>query len=208
MTVRRCTSTAALAGAVAALIAGALVLWLSTGPSGHAATAQQLQGTTVTVQGKAISWDDNATCATHRGSFVAPSQTAGFGTAPPAGGALESLPFLACVLSNSPWNVDAVATPLTNEDASASIPANHLRLSARGLMPGFFDPADPSPAPVSAECDRAITSGCDLGTTRRIVAAAEPSPHSSGFLYVYQLDVPGDTPGGVYNGLVTFTASN
>jgi hypothetical protein len=208
MTVRRCASTATLAGAVAALIAGALVLWLSTGPAGHAATAVQEQGTNVSVQGKAISWEDNAACATHRLSYVAPSQTAFFGSSPPGGGTLESLPFLACVLSNAAWSVDAVATPLTNNDASASIPADRLRLYARGITQPLFDPADPTPASISADCELGTVSGCDLGTTRGIVTSAQPSPQTSGFVYSYQLDVPGSAPSGTYNGSVTFTASN
>ncbi len=208
MTVRSHASTAALVGAVVMLIAGALALWLSTGPAGHAASADQIQGTTVTVQGKAISWDDNAACANYRGGWLAPSQTAAFGTSPPAGGILESAPFLACVLSNATWNVDAEATPLTTGDASASIPANHLRLYAGGIQePNFSPEVDPSPAPITAEC-QVLSSGCNLGATQRIVAGAQPSPQTSGFYYSYQLDVPGSAPSGTYNGLVTFTASN
>jgi hypothetical protein len=209
MTIRSSpASTAALVGAVAALIAGALVLWLSVAPAGHAASADQFQETTVTVQGKAISWDDNAACANYRGDWFAPSQPAGFGTSPPAGGTVESSPFLACVLSNATWNVDAVATPLTTSDASASIPADHLRLYAGAIEEPNFSPfADPSPAPIAAEC-HVLSSGCNLGAIQRIVAGAQPSPQTSGFYYSYKLDVPGSAPSGTYNGLVTFTASN
>jgi hypothetical protein len=209
MTVRSFASTAALVGAVAALIAGAIVLWLSTGPPGHAASADQLQGTTVTVQGKAISWNDNAACAEHRPSWFAPSETASFGSSPPGGGSLHSGGFLACVMSNAMWNVDAVASALTTPDGSASIGADRMWLYAEGLTETRFPGSgDPSPAPISTECDINISVGCNLGTTQPVVVGAQPSPASSGFLYSYRLEVPGSAPSGTYNGLVTFTASN
>jgi hypothetical protein len=208
MTVRSYASTAALVGAVAALIAGALALWLSTGESGHAATAPQEQGTTVTVQGKAISWDDNAQCAALGATslFPSPAATADFGASPPGSGSIVSSTFLGCVLSNAVWSVDAVATDLTS--GTESIPAANMQLRARGIdatYPGF---EDPSPAPITATCDVTLVVGCSLGTAQTVVDGAQPSPASSGFLYSYVLDVPGSAPSGTYNGSVTFTASN
>ncbi len=44
MTIMSYARTAALAGAVLALIAGALALWLSTGPSGHAEWRNRCKG--------------------------------------------------------------------------------------------------------------------------------------------------------------------
>lgn len=210
MTVRTYASTAALAGAVAALIAGALALWLSTGPSGHAASAVQEQGTTVTVQGKAISWEDNANCTELRAinGWPSPAVAASFGSSPPGGGQLLSQMFLGCVLSNSTWNVEALATDLTNTDGSDSIPAANLRLQARGLSEATFGLGDPIPAPIDADCDAVVGTFCSLGTTKTVVSGAAPSPDSSGFLYAYSLDVPATVPSGTYNGSVTFTASN
>jgi hypothetical protein len=209
MTVRSFVSTAALAGAVAALIAGALALWLSTGPSGHAATATQEQGTTVTVQGKAISWDDNAGCADVRADsgLPSPAVAANFGSSPPGGGQLVSQMFLGCVLSNSTWNVEALATDLTN--GPDSIPAANLSLRAQRLSPASYSGfGDPNPAPIDPGCDSEAAVDCSLGTTKTVVQGAAPSPEATGFVYLYRLDVPGSAPSGTYNGSVTFTASN
>jgi hypothetical protein len=212
MTVRKFASGAALAGAVATLIAGALALWLSTGSSGHAAIATQEQGTTVTVQGKAISWEDNSQCGALRANHGLPSPAVGanFGSSPPGGGLLGSQLFLGCVLSNSTWNVEALATNLTNTDGSGeSIPAGNLTLRAQSLTPTTgFEPSDPVPAPINPDCDAELFVSCSLGTTRTVVSGATPSPGASGFMYLYQLAVPGSAPSGTYNGSVTFTASN
>jgi hypothetical protein len=212
MTVRTHPSTAALVGAVAALIAGALVLWLSTGSSGHAATATQEQGTTVAVQGKAISWEDNGACTTLRAAgWPSPSTPANFGSSPPGGGRRTSPTFLGCVLSNATWSVEAVATDLTNTDGSGSmIPAANLSLRAEGLGPSYadFGGADPVPAPIDPACDSILSIGCSLGAPKTVVSGAAPSPQASGFAYGYELDVPGSAPSGIYNGSVTFTASN
>ena len=210
MTIRSYARTTAFAGAVAALIAGALALLLSTGPPGHAASAPQEQGTIVTVQGKAISWEDNGNCgadlrsATGRGSA---SEVANFGSSPPGGGFLVSSGFVGCVKSNATWNVDALASALTS--AADSIPATNMWLQAAGIsesvFPGF---GDPSPAPIAPVCDRAGASFCNIGSTQPVVVGASPSPGSSGFAYGYQLEVPGSAPAGTYTGNVTFTASN
>src|SRR5215210_1702834 len=173
MTVRSYPSTAALAGAVAALIAGALALWLSTGPSGHAASAVQEQGTTVSVQGKAISWEDNAGCADVRANFGWPSPTvaAHFGSSPPGGGQLFSQVFLGCVLSNSTWSVEALASDLTN--GPDSIPAANLWLRAQRLSPASYSGfGDPNPAPIDPGCDAEAAVDCSLGTTKTVVQGA------------------------------------
>jgi hypothetical protein len=198
-----------LVGLVASLVVGALVLWLSSGPAGHADVEDQVQGTTVSVQGKAISWEDNARCGALRESFGYPSPAvaADFGSSPPGGGQLGSAAFLGCVLSNATWNVEALASPLTS--GAESIPAANLTLQALSLneatFPGF---GDTSPAPIDPACDGFVSVGCGLGTTQTVVTGAQPSPESSGFYYTYRLDVPGSAPSGVYTGSVTFTASN
>lgn len=209
MNVRSYASTAALVGAVAALIAGALVLWLSTGGAGHAATATQEQGTTVFVQGKQISWDDNGACAENRVNhgWPSPAVAANFGTSPPGGGLLTGQLFLGCVLSNSTWNVDALATDLASMDATTGIPAANLTMRAEGLT-AAHGVGDPAPAPINPDCDSALAHACSLGTTQTIVSGASPSPDTSGFVYLYQLAVPGTASSGTYNGSVTLTASN
>jgi hypothetical protein len=219
MTIGSYTRIAALAGAAAALIAGAVALWLSTGPSSQAASAPQVQGTTVSVPGKTISWTANGFCEVVRNTVVGgltypgPNVTADFGVAPPGGGTLGTGDFTGCVNSNATWNVDAVATPLTSPtDADAdgfpdSIPAANLQLKAQGLTNvGGVAGSDPSPAPITPGC--AGAAACSLGVSRPIVVGAAPSPQSSGFLYSYVLDVPASAPSGTYTGSVTFTASN
>lgn len=209
MTLRSYTRIAALAGAVAALIAGALALWLSTGPSGHAASVPEFQGTTVTVQGKEISWGAGGQCDRLRSDLglPAPAITANFGVSPPGGGAVSSQPFSGCVTSNATWSVEALATALTS--GADSIPADRVNLTAAGLSDSLFPGyGDPSPAPIAPDCDDSIGAYCSLGTTRTVVVGAAPSPQSSGFVYSYRLDVPGSAPAGTYTGSVTLTASN
>jgi hypothetical protein len=194
---------------VVGLISGALALWLSAAAPGHAETANQVQGTVVSVQGKAISWEDNAACGAQRSAgFPPPSATADFGQSPPGGGLRVSAWFLGCVLSNAPWSVDAVATNLVTADASASIPAANLSLAARGIDESFPEPRDPVPAPIAQACDDFSGGDCSLGSTQPVVVGARSSPDASGFLYFYRLHVPGSAPTGTYSGSVTFTASN
>jgi hypothetical protein len=208
MTIRSYALRAVL---VSVLVGGALALWLSAAAPGHAETSNQVQGTVVSVQGKAISWDDNAQCgALHAAQgWPSPALTAGFGSSPPGGGSLHSIPFLGCVTSNATWHVDAVASALTPADASSSIPGANVHLYAEGLTESRFSGfGDPSPAPIAPECDVYTSPGCSLGTTRPIVVGAQPTPASSGFFYSYRLDGPGSAPSGTYTGSVTFTASN
>ncbi|HZK15858.1 MAG TPA: hypothetical protein VFC52_04660 [Solirubrobacterales bacterium] len=184
----------------------AFALWLSSGPAGHAATAEQTQGTNVQVQGKEISWASNGECTN---SPQVSFSTADFGASPPGGGDLIWPPEpgtfqIACVLSNATWNIDAVATDLTalNEPNSA-IPSTNLALTAGGLA---F--ADSSPAPISQECDAVQQFYCDLTNSRSVVLGASPSPNASGFYFGYRLTVPPATAPETYTGSVTFTASN
>ena len=210
-------------GRRAALIAGALALWLSAGQPSEAATAPQVQGTTISVPGKAISWAANGQCAVLRDfsdpntpPVPGPDVTADFGASPPGGGLAVTGMFSGCVNSNATWNVDAVATPLTSpldsdgDGLLDSIQATNMALKAFPLDgtswggPGVAN--DPIPAPIAPACTGA--AACSLGATRPIVTGAAPSPQSSGFVYQYLLTVPSSTPAGTYTGSVTFTASN
>lgn len=194
-----------------ALLSLALGLWLSAGQPGRAATSEQSQGTTVQVQGTEISWAPNGNCGTQ----TLPA-TADFGISPPGGGNLfwpsGGQVSEACVLSNAPWTVSAVATDMTDSnDPNSSIPANDVAIKALGrteanLQLANLTGADTVPASISSQCDNG--QYCSIGSGETIVSAASPSPETSGFLFGYQLTVPGGTPTGTYSGTVTFTASN
>lgn len=197
----------ALAGT---LLASALALWLSSGQSGQAATADQAQGTTVAVQGKEISWAPNGACQTDPSNGL---PTVDFGISPPGGGDIDSpnlpgaeSPLEGCVLSNATWNVDAVSTDLTgSENPNSVIAAANVALTAQGVGEGL------GVVPVSQACDGSdFANGiyCPLGNSQTIVSGASPSPGGAGFSYGYRLTVPASTPADTYTGSVTFTASN
>jgi hypothetical protein len=206
MTIRSHALRAVLVGA---LVSGALALWLSAGTPSHAATANQIQGTTVSVQGKAISWEDNGACGVHRTSgYPSPTATADFGQSPPGGGVREAGWFLGCVLSNAPWHVEALAADLVSGDGANYIPAANVSLTALAIGDSVAGDRDPFPAPIAGACDTSAGAFCSLGGTQPIVVGAQPSPDASGFFYRYRLDVPGSAPSGTYTGSVTFTASN
>jgi hypothetical protein len=193
-----------------ALVAGALALWLSAGQPSHAASADQVQGTVVSVHGKAISWEDNGACGAHRANgWPSPAVTANFGASPPGGGSLLTGIFLGCVKSNATWSVEAVAANLVSEDGATHIPGTNVFLRAWPLDErSVAENVDPFPAPISPACDYYGGGYCSLGGTQTVVAGAQPSPYASGFFYDYRLDVPGSAASGTYAGSVTFTASN
>src|SRR5687768_13505228 len=119
MTIRSYARVVALVTAAAALIAGALALWLSAAPPSGAATADQPQGTTVTVTDNTISWGSAEGCVQSMG-------TADFGSALP-GAFPQSTLFTGCVTSNaSPWGVSASGTDLTLGGGGFSIPGGNL----------------------------------------------------------------------------------
>jgi hypothetical protein len=183
----------ALAAAVAALIAGAVALWLSAAAPTRAATADQVQGTAVTVADKTITWGTTPLCTQTMG-------TADFGLVLP-GASAQSSSFNGCVTSSaSGWGVTASATELTGPVGSAPIPNGNLKIRTTGAS-GSAGPAAGAMLP----CGTA-TATCSLDTTRTLVSGAGAG--TGGFAYAYSLGVPAAAAGGAYTGTVTFTASN
>jgi hypothetical protein len=192
MTIGSYARVAALAGAAAALIAGALALWLSAAASSGAASADQVQGTTVEVVDKTISWGSAGDCVQSMGA-------ADFGSVL-AGGFGGSTPFNGCVTSNTtPWSVSAIATDLALSGGGSSIPSGNLALRTPAGLPPTG-----SAAGAGVHCDSFVA--CPLDTPRTVLSGG--SAGTGGFGYDYLLSVPVNAPAGVYNGTVTFTASN
>jgi hypothetical protein len=188
MTVRSYARVVALAGATAALIAGALALWLSAAAPSDAASADQVQDTAVTVVDRTISWGTAEDCVQDVG-------TADFGSVLPNVNLLSSV-FNGCVTSNtSGWSVTASGTDLVPADASYSIPPPFVRTFAfTGSATG-----------ASAPCD-STGGACNLADAQTILSGGAAG--TGGIPYQYSLLVPDNAPAGVYNGTVTFTASN
>jgi hypothetical protein len=199
MTSKSTTSSAVRLLLLPLLLAGAIVLWLMTGASGHAATATQTQALQATVAGKTIAWgsDAAATCSQDMG-------TADFGNVVP-GASAQSSPFRGCVTSNaSGWSVTATGTaPMSDPTcigcASAEIPNSALVIgvTSTGGNGG------------SSQCTGTTgTVPCSLDVSRTLLSGAT-STNTSGPSYHYVLNVPANQPSGTYTGgQVTFTASN
>jgi hypothetical protein len=189
MTIRRYEQVVALAGTAAALIVGALALWLSAAPSSGAASADQPQDTTVTVVDKTISWGTNGDCVQAMG-------TADFGSVLAGSFGLQSSVFNGCVTSNaSGWGVSASSTTLDREGGGYSIPASLLQLTTL--------PYTGSASGATAGC---VGSACPLDSVVTVLSGGAVG--TGGFGYRYNLSVPDNAPAGIYNGTVTFTASN
>ncbi|MBA2451471.1 MAG: hypothetical protein H0V51_25930, partial [Chloroflexi bacterium] len=95
------------------LLFAALGLWLTAGPSGHAASANQTQGLAAAVA-STISWGSAGGCT----QTIAPYD---FGVLS-AGSSAESSSFTGCVTSNAKWNVSAsMTTPASNAAESATL---------------------------------------------------------------------------------------
>jgi hypothetical protein len=172
-----------------AFAAAALFLWLSAGRSAHAASADQVQGTTVSVD-KTISWGTAGSC-------TQAMATADFGTAAP--GATKTVTgFKGCVTSNSaPWTVTALATSLAGP-GSASIPLANEKLAVT---------ASSNASHSTGDCDSTNAgSGCTLAAQRSVVTAGGLGTGS--FDYGYSLSVPNGQQAGTYSNTVTFTAAN
>jgi hypothetical protein len=196
MTIRSYARCAGLAAAAAALIAGALALWLSGAPPRGAATADQSQGTTVTVTANTISWGDAAGC-------VQNMAVADFG-ALAAGTGRGAVGFRGCVTSNAGgWAVSASATDLTSANAADMIARDNLNVFTGDGSGGSG--LSGSAVGGSVPCDGG-TGGCGLAGPQTVLSGG--SAGTGGFEYGYSLLVPGSTPGGTYTGQVTFTASN
>jgi hypothetical protein len=182
------TSAAARLLALPLLLAGALGLWLMTGPSGHAATATQTQALQATVGGKTIAWGSGTGCTQSMG-------TADFGSVVP-GATAQSSTFTGCVTSNaSPWSVTAAGTAAMTS-AGAVIPNSAVSINA------------------TSAGGTGGTTPCVTGTlcsldVAHVVLSGATSTSNSGFSYSYALNVPANQPAGTYTGgQVTFTASN
>lgn len=185
MTIRNNARVAALLAATTALIAGALALWLSAAPPSGAASAEQVQGTTVSVIDRTISWGSAGDC-------VQSMDTADFGSVLP-GTNLSSVGHRGCVTSSSSgWAVTAEAADLTDG-------ANTIAKDSLAVFTSILTGSAPSG---SAPCEAL----CPLGTPQTVLSGAEAGV--GGFEYGLHLAVPGTTPAGAYTGAVTFTASN
>ena len=192
----------AIAGAAMALLAGALALWLSAAAPSGAASAQQHQGTAVTVADRTISWGSAADCVQSMG-------TADFGSALP-GATAQSAAFKGCVTSNSDgWSVSASATDLGADlDGDGTIGENGGEgiISKENLFirtNGTSGSAAGFPTPCQPEL---IPEGCSLASDATLLSGA--SAGTGGVNYDYELAVPATAAAGVYGGTVTYTASN
>jgi hypothetical protein len=182
------TSTATRAAIGAALLAGAIALWLAIGSTSFADTAPKTQDTTVTVGNQTISWGTAAGCVQDMG-------VASFGTVS-AGAVADSAFFKGCVTSNSPgWDVVAVGTDLVGLDA-----ANVISLYNENINVGTLSG---SASAAGSPCD----SYCNLwfGAAGIVTDAATGT---GGFDYQYRLNVPAGQVADTYRNTVTFTASN
>ena len=173
----------------AALLAAAAVLWLSAAAPSGAASADQVQGTAVTVPGNTIGWGSAGNCVQSMG-------TADFGSVLP-GATAQSAAFNGCVTSSSAgWSMTARATDLTGPGA-AVVPKGNLRIKTAAVAGALATSCLGSALP---------TSGCNLDVERTLVSGGPVGTSSLG--YDYALTVGSTTPAAAYSGTVTFTASN
>jgi hypothetical protein len=191
MTVQGYGRAVTVAGAAAVLLAGALALWLSAAAPSGAASANQQQGTAVTVAQKTISWGSTESCTQSMG-------TADFGSVLP-GATAQSAAFNGCVTSSSfGWGVSVSATDLAGPTGTVVIPKGNLSIVTHGTS-GVA-------AGVATPCQPDAGGGCRLATPTTLFSGGGVG--TGGFAYDYWLDVPAAAAGGAYSGTVTFTASN
>ena len=177
-------------GVAVALLAGALLLWLSGGSSGRAETATQAQGISAGVA-TTISWGSAGGCTQNM-------PTAAFGTL--AAGASNTLTgFTGCVTSNKSWSVATrMSTPLTSSDDGSTITGSALRIANTAVPAGATNQC-----PTAAPC----TLSASPTTDTTILTGAPRTARQ--FDYALTLSVPATATGGTYtNGTLTFTASN
>jgi hypothetical protein len=181
------TSKGVRSAVAGALLAGAIVLWLSLGGTSYADTAAQTQDTTVTINADTISWGSGAGCVQDMG-------IASFGSMNP-GTVADSALFKGCVTSNTPgWDVSAVAG-----DLSGLTPPNSISIYQELINVGNLSG---SAASASSPCD----AGCGMASPAPLVQDAARG--TGGFTYNYRLQVPLDQVADTYTNTVTFTASN
>ena len=174
----------ALAGT---LMIAALCLWLASGTSGQAASANQTQGISAAVA-PTISWGTAGACTQNMPAYS--FATLGAGTS------AESSVFTACITSNSQWSVGAsMTTAATNAAESATLDGS-----------SFVGRVTTLPTGATTACNATNTT-CTLDQSRALVTGAAKSQNS--FQYKYNLNVPAAAAGGSYTGgVVTFVASN
>jgi hypothetical protein len=185
----------------AALLVVAAGLWLSSGETTRAASANSTQSVSATIT-NSISWGSVGACAQSAGA-------AAFGTL--AAGASATAPgvgfYTGCISSNATWNVTG---SMTTEPKSSGepIPAGAFRVETvtAPLLSG------------AVACGVAnASSNCTLDNSSvPLVTNAKPTPLpllatvlTNGFTWDYKLEAPSNQPSGTYTGgVVTLTASN
>jgi hypothetical protein len=194
MTSKSTTSAAARLLLLPLLLAGAIVLWLMTGPSGHAATATQSQALQATVTGKTIAWGSGGSCTQDMG-------TADFGSVVP-GASAQSSTFTGCVTSNaSGWSVTA---------------AVDVEMTAPGFPVPNYIPRSALVIEATSTGETGGTTPCTVGSTTctlergdKSLLSGATSTATSGPSYRYVLNVPANQRWGTYTGgQVTLIASN
>jgi hypothetical protein len=193
MTSKSTTSAAARLLLMPLLLAGAIVLWLMAGASGHAATATQAQALQATVAGT-IAWGSGGSCTQDMG-------TADFGSVFP-GASAQSSTFTGCVTSNtSGWSVTA---------------AYDVEMTAPGFPVPNYIPRSALVIEATSTGETGGTTPCAVGSTPctlergdKTLLSGATSTATSGPSYRYVLNVPANQPQGTYTGgQVSLIASN
>lgn len=184
-----------------ALLACAGGLWLSTDSPSRAASANQTQSVSATVN-SSISWGNVGLCTQSMGAAAFGSLAPGASAVAPGGLGTYS----GCVSSNATWNVTGTMTT-PPKAGSEAIPASAFRLESASAPAGSQALVCPT-GNSKAECtlDNASVSFVSKApATPAILQTAL----TNGFSYSLKLTVPEGQPAGSYeNGVVTLTASN
>jgi hypothetical protein len=207
----------------AALLVSALGLWLSGATVSSAEDVTDTQGLEVDV-GETIAWNPPG-CIPDAATMQPQSFEATPGTP------TDTLPSVACVSSNSTWDVTAQMTTPPTRSGGGTIPESAFSVERLGIteaqdaVSGILTGVAPAlTAPLLAggagSCEAPSTT-CTLETAQTVVNNAAGNrlaiPVDIGgvtlpgglFVYDYRLDTPPGQAGGDYTGgVVTFTASN
>jgi hypothetical protein len=172
----------------AALMGGALLLWLSVGAPTYAGTAQVNHEGTVVVADRTVEWGSQGDC-------IQDMSPADFGTQLP-NTTVQSAMFKGCVTSNSDgWFVMIDSTDFVGLVPSHVIPRGHEAIVVDGLDGTLSSGFNWCPG----------AGGCALGTGTFV---QDGLAGTGGFTYHYNLNVPFDAVGDTYTNNVIFTASN
>jgi hypothetical protein len=206
---------------VAALLVAALGLLLAGGKSGQAATEEQQQGIGASIL-SSLTWNPDA-CL----DAVAMADVQ-FNNLSPGDTDTTLVPSVACVSSNSQWDVtstiEATDEPTTG---TADLPGSAFSIqtldltAAANILEADLSILDGLADPLIAGGTKPCTaSACGLGSVQTIIDNAPANALTLSplggidllgglFLYNYSIDVPDDQPAGNYTGgAVTFTATN